>query len=633
MFVVNDDLSIYATRGDIVFFTVAATDEEERPYKFQAGDVVRIKVYGRKDAETVVLQKDFPVVEVTEEVEIFLDKEDTKIGEVISKPTDYWYEVELNSGELPQTIIGYDDDGAKVFKLFPEGADIEAYEPDPDDFPVVDNELDMASPRPVANSVIAKAIANLNAGYEATQRAVAEKYVTPQMFGAVCDGEADDTESIQQALLAGDVFFPSGVYRVTTNTANRISVPSNRYLQFANGAVIKAINSNAEVSSVLYLKDVENVVIEGATIIGDIEENTSTAEGAGHGIHIQSSSNITVKDCVIKNCFTDGIYTISVSDIKILNTEFDNCGRLSCGTVCGRNVLVEGCVARNNKRTAPKAGFFVEPNFADDYLENVVFRNCVTENMGGAGYYATLNHLNHGGEITLSFENCRDYGSESAFLLGNFAPSVKHSGFVKVTGFTSVRSKICPIYIRRYSGNNTPRVFFDGVALIDGNTSGNGVSYGSAIVFEGDSGNIDFNNIRTISDGKMFRGLYSSTELTNVNVTNHDFDYKHSSFWVNYHNNSIGEFTATTSTGFQYDEVKIIACSVDFYENVGIGAECGIYLYGANSSFSIRKHKVAGLAATAGQTVRLTDEFGYLKIKKISDDMFIVLAQYGTFAN
>lgn len=632
MFTLNDDLSIYATRGDIVFFSVTAEDDG-KPYKFQAGDVVRIKVYGKKDAETVVLQKDFPVVEVTEEVEIFLDKEDTKIGEVISKPTDYWYEVELNSGELPQTIVGYDDDGAKVLKLFPEGADIEAYEPDPDDFPVVDNELDMASPRPVANSVIAKAIANLNAGYEATQRAVAEKYVTPQMFGAVCDGEADDTESIQQALLAGDVFFPSGVYRVTTNTANRISVPSNRYLQFANGAVIKAINSNAEVSSVLYLKDVENVVIEGATIIGDIEENTSTAEGAGHGIHIQSSSNITVKDCVIKNCFTDGIYTISVSDIKILNTEFDNCGRLSCGTVCGRNVLVEGCVARNNKRTAPKAGFFVEPNFADDYVENVVFRNCITEGMGGVGYYATLNKLNHGGEITVSFENCRDYGSESGFLLGNFAPTVKHSGFVKVTGFTSVRSDICPIFIRGYSAVNTPRVFFDGVTLIDGNVSGNGVSYGSAVVFEGNSGNIDITNIRTISDGKMFRAIYTFAELTNVNITNHDFEYKNFANYVNYHNNSVREFTQATSASVQYDQVKIIACGVSFYENCALGAECEIYLYGANSSFSVRKHKVAGLAMTAGQQVRLTDEFGYLKIKKISDDMFIVLAQYGTFAN
>ena len=123
MFYVNDDKSIYVTRGDIVIFSVTADDNGEN-YKFKAGDVVRIKVFGKKDCENVVLQKDFPVTAETEEVEIYLDKNDTKIGEVISKPKDYWYEVELNPENCPQTIIGYDEDGAKVFKLFPEGDDI-----------------------------------------------------------------------------------------------------------------------------------------------------------------------------------------------------------------------------------------------------------------------------------------------------------------------------------------------------------------------------------------------------------------------------------------------------------------------------------------------------------------------------
>lgn len=120
MFVINNDLSIYATRGDIVFFAVSA-EENGIAYKFQAGDVLRMVIYGRKDAENVVLEKSFDVTEETSEVSIFLTGDDTRIGEVISKPTDYWYEIELNPMTNPQTIIGYDDDGAKVFRLFPEG--------------------------------------------------------------------------------------------------------------------------------------------------------------------------------------------------------------------------------------------------------------------------------------------------------------------------------------------------------------------------------------------------------------------------------------------------------------------------------------------------------------------------------
>lgn len=219
MFTVNEDRSIYATRGDIVFFEVSAADTLTGVnHKFQAGDVLRIKVFGKKDAETVVMQKDFPVTDVCEKVEIFLGEEDTKIGEVISKPKDYWYEVELNPYDNPQTIIGYDEDGPKVFKLFPEGDDIPEWTPEPEDIPVVDEELDMASTRPVQNQAVARAFRNLEAGYEKVYEAVAEKFVTPQMFGAIGDGVADDTEAVEDAV----------VYAVANGKT--LTIPSGEYL-------------------------------------------------------------------------------------------------------------------------------------------------------------------------------------------------------------------------------------------------------------------------------------------------------------------------------------------------------------------------------------------------------------------
>lgn len=121
MFVINEDKSIYLTRGDIANIEVTAKNAEGNAYTFQKGDVVRIKVFEKKGCECVVLQKDVVVEAEATAVTIFLGKEDTTIGEIISKPKDYWYEVELNPETLPQTIIGYDEDGAKVFKLFPEG--------------------------------------------------------------------------------------------------------------------------------------------------------------------------------------------------------------------------------------------------------------------------------------------------------------------------------------------------------------------------------------------------------------------------------------------------------------------------------------------------------------------------------
>lgn len=175
MFTLNDDLSIYATRGDTVFFTVMAEDETGSTYFFEAGDVLRIKIFQKKNANKVVLEKCFPITARTDRYTILLTEEDTKFGDVISKPVDYWYEIELNPFTNPQTIIGYDEDGAKIFKLFPEGKDSEEPEIDPEDIPVVDIELDMTSNRPVQNQAIARAIVNIAAACKVTEQNVADK--------------------------------------------------------------------------------------------------------------------------------------------------------------------------------------------------------------------------------------------------------------------------------------------------------------------------------------------------------------------------------------------------------------------------------------------------------------------------
>lgn len=164
MFAINEDKSIYLTRGDVAFFALLVKTETGEMYKFQPGDVIRFKVYEKNACENVVLSKDFGIETETEEIEIYLEEKDTKIGGVISKPVDYWYEVELNPYTDPQTIIGYDDDGAKIFKLFPEGHEKEDEEPiTPEDIPVVDEELSLTSTRPVQNQAVARAILKINA--------------------------------------------------------------------------------------------------------------------------------------------------------------------------------------------------------------------------------------------------------------------------------------------------------------------------------------------------------------------------------------------------------------------------------------------------------------------------------------
>lgn len=189
MFQINEDNSIYVTRGDEVFIGVSAS-KDDAAHKFKAGDVLRIKVFAKKDCTEVVLEKDFPITAETEIAELYLDKNDTKIGDVISKPRDYWYEVELNPYDNPQTIIGYDEDGAKVFKLFPEGRDLTEDDPiTPEDIPIVDKDLDLTSQRPVENQAVARAVAGLDSNIKKTNTSLTAKISNVSAFAKNTESE------------------------------------------------------------------------------------------------------------------------------------------------------------------------------------------------------------------------------------------------------------------------------------------------------------------------------------------------------------------------------------------------------------------------------------------------------------
>lgn len=301
MFTINEDNSIYANRGDIVFFCVTAEDDGV-PYHFQPGDILRINIHGKKDVETVYLEKDFPVLENCERAELFLTEEDTKFGDIISKPKDYWYEVCLNPDTNPQTIIGYNEDGPAVFRLYPEGMEIEKDEhvPTEEDIPFVDEELDLTSPRPVANQAIAAAI-------ERIKRDSKKEYITPKMFGAVGDGIADDTAALQEAIThaeetTGLLYIPSGDYRITGTLYIRKSVRivgdkgcinyKSTYLRHYGDGDISAIFVGSEDGSYVHNVFIENIALGNFSVdfLNQYAEEKT-------GITFANASEIQVEGC------------------------------------------------------------------------------------------------------------------------------------------------------------------------------------------------------------------------------------------------------------------------------------------------------------------------------------------------
>lgn len=122
MFKILDNKSIYVTRGDIASIEVSAKSHTGEAYVFKVGDVVRLQVFEKGRCNKIVLQKTVEALEECTTLDIFLETGDTRFCEVIHAPKDYWYELTLNPDTRPQTLVGYDDVGPKLFRIFPEGS-------------------------------------------------------------------------------------------------------------------------------------------------------------------------------------------------------------------------------------------------------------------------------------------------------------------------------------------------------------------------------------------------------------------------------------------------------------------------------------------------------------------------------
>ena len=160
MFDIEKNKALHVTKGDCAFFSVKGKDKyTNEELTFSPGDIVRFKVYGKNNVENVVLQKDFLVESPKQEVYIYLDSDDTNIGDILNRRKEYSYEVSVNPDTKDEiTIIGHFKEGPAPFYLYPEGAEIEKTEPSVQDIPVVDSELDGLSERPIANKAVTAAI-------------------------------------------------------------------------------------------------------------------------------------------------------------------------------------------------------------------------------------------------------------------------------------------------------------------------------------------------------------------------------------------------------------------------------------------------------------------------------------------
>lgn len=113
MLKIETDGTVSLNRGDKGTITVTANDGE---YEFQPGDVITLRIFEKKGYnKEPLLEKSIEVSKIADEVDIILTEDDTLFCQETNKGITYWYSISLNE----DVILGYDEDGAKQFIIYP----------------------------------------------------------------------------------------------------------------------------------------------------------------------------------------------------------------------------------------------------------------------------------------------------------------------------------------------------------------------------------------------------------------------------------------------------------------------------------------------------------------------------------
>ena len=266
-------------------------------------------------------------------------------------------------------------------------------------------------------------------------RTIQNGYVTPQMFGAIGDGVADDTNAIVQAMNANkDVYFPKGTYLVN----NTIYINSNTTILLSASAVIKPTSTGFPL---FYMLNVENINISGGTI----QEAILCINSSNCVISNSRCSNFqtnNANDCIIDGCNIQAITIIDSNNFKCVNTnitqvglsgntkaDFINCVISSTGSyllICsedssktGGNVRFTNCKLNCLTETFPILGSgvsietleFIDCSFsgvsqtARIRAKTATFNNC--DFTLAANPYNFIILVNNGTSREITFDRCK----------------------------------------------------------------------------------------------------------------------------------------------------------------------------------------------------------------------------------
>lgn len=241
-------------------------------------------------------------------------------------------------------------------------------------------------------------------------------------LGYVKDGTVDYTSYIQTAINSyKTVVFPD--FPILVNSKG-ISLVSNSTVIFRKKSKLVLMSNALKTYQVLRIYNISNVVLYFPVIQGDRNTHIGSQGQWGMGLSICSSTNVTVVNPKISDCWGDGIYIGRSSDninkdIAIYDALLDNNRRNGLSIVSANGLTIKRITVTNTGGQMPMSGIDIEPNTNSDVIKNVKIDDVITYNNAMHGIVVSLSGLvgNRPQEVGIDINNHIDDSSGIGFGL------------------------------------------------------------------------------------------------------------------------------------------------------------------------------------------------------------------------
>lgn len=248
-------------------------------------------------------------------------------------------------------------------------------------------------------------------------------YFTPEMYGAVGDGVADDYQAwydLSEAVSDVDAAIvecrPGAHYLIDRyydvgngNTDAFIWSGLTSLVIRGNGAKVEMdgtfhreadtdlgggqFQGNAHVIIPLYIQNCDNIRIENLEIDGNVEHTTRESgviETAGYGIRIHDSDNYILENLDVHHFQTDGILLGDSTPMRrgaLINVRTRNNARQGLSVIAVKDLVCIDCSFEETGTDigtygahAPGGGVDIEPDGGEEKASNISFLRCLFKN-------------------------------------------------------------------------------------------------------------------------------------------------------------------------------------------------------------------------------------------------------------